>query len=75
MTSESNGRGKVLWRPAVPPDPTSPMSKYVRWLSAEHGIDFEDYDSLWRWSIADIAGFWGSLADFLQVKFVDKPST
>ena len=43
------------------------MTRFMR----EHG--FEDYASLWRWSVDDIEGFWGALWRFFAVG--EAPST
>jgi len=42
--------------------------RYTRWLAAERGLRFdpttvEGYDALWRWSVADLRTFWGSIWD------------
>ncbi|MBV9595867.1 MAG: acetoacetate--CoA ligase [Chloroflexi bacterium] len=41
----------------------------MRWLAATRGLQFDAYDALWRWSIADLAGFWTSLVEFFDVAF------
>jgi acetoacetyl-CoA synthetase len=64
----SPSQGEVLWTP--PPDAraTSEMGRYMGWLRDERGRDFADYDSLWRWSVDDLEGFWGSLWDFFGIR-------
>ena len=32
------------------------------------GVDLAGYDELWRWSVTDLEGFWGSLWDFFGVR-------
>jgi acetoacetyl-CoA synthetase len=32
-----------------------------------------DYDELWRWSVADLEGFWGAFAEFAGVRFHTAP--
>ena len=44
------------------------MTRYARWLSAEHGLDFADYDAMWRWSTSDLPAFWGSIWDHFQIE-------
>ena len=44
------------------------ITRYTRWLAAERGVHFdasnvEGYDALWRWSVSDLRGFWGSIWD------------
>jgi acetoacetyl-CoA synthetase len=52
--------GTLLWRPA---DPSG--TQLARYMSAR---GFSDYHELWRWSIEDLEGFWGSLWDWFGVR-------
>jgi acetoacetyl-CoA synthetase len=47
-----------LWKPGTDLLEDSGLTKYMRWLAAEKGLDFHDYDELWNWSIKDVAAFW-----------------
>ena len=38
------------------------------WLRDERGVECDDYDELWRWSVADLEGFWAALWDFFGVR-------
>ena len=44
------------------------MTRYMRWLAEERGLEFEDYESLWRWSATEIEAFWTSIWDFFEVE-------
>ena len=44
------------------------MGRYLNWLRDERGRDLADYDELWRWSVEDLEGFWGSVWDFFGVR-------
>ena len=44
------------------------MAVFMRWLAAERGLTFADYDALWRWSITDLEGFWAAIWDFFEVR-------
>jgi acetoacetyl-CoA synthetase len=44
------------------------ITRYTEWLARERGLRFdasttEGYDALWRWSVTDLRGFWGSVWD------------
>ncbi|HET6598894.1 MAG TPA: acetyl-coenzyme A synthetase N-terminal domain-containing protein, partial [Burkholderiaceae bacterium] len=50
------------------PLPEPRINRYLDWLRAERGLDFnassvEGYDALWRWSTSDPSAFWGSIWD------------
>jgi len=61
-------QGDVVWTP--PPDALerTELGRYIRWLRRERSLDFADYHALWRWSVADLEGFWSSLWDFFGVR-------
>jgi len=42
------------------------ITRYTDWLARERGLHFDPtttagYDALWRWSVADLTAFWGSI--------------
>lgn len=63
--------GDLLWQASAERIEASETTRFLRWLNAR-GHDFRDYQSLWRWSTEDLAGFWGALADFFDVIYDGK---
>ena len=53
--------GRLLWEPSAERIERAAMTRYMR----ERG--FEDYHSLWQWSVDDLEGFWGSIWDFFGI--------
>jgi acetoacetyl-CoA synthetase len=51
--------GTLLWEPA---DPS--RTQLARFMAAR---GFSDYHELWRWSVEDLEGFWGSLWDWFSI--------
>lgn len=47
---------------------SSQMATFCRWLHRTQGLNFEDYRSLWQWSVTDIPGFWQSVIDFFEIE-------
>jgi acetoacetyl-CoA synthetase len=41
---------------------------YQRWLQQRHGLAFETYEALWRWSVSDLNGFWQSIWDYFDLQ-------
>ena len=41
----------------------------MSWLATERGRELGSYEELWRWSVSDLEGFWGSIADFFAIRF------
>lgn len=66
--------GEILWQPPDDVMETSRMGRFIAWLRERRGLEFGDYESLWRWSVTDLAGFWGALAEHMGVQFHDQPS-
>lgn len=50
------------------PLPTPRLTLYRRWLQTQHGLAFDDYDALWRWSVTDLRGFWRSIWQYFDVE-------
>jgi acetoacetyl-CoA synthetase len=53
----------IIWSPSVERMQSSAMFDFMR----QSG--FDDYDSLYRWSVEDLADFWQSVAGFCDVRF------
>ncbi|MEU6073190.1 acetoacetate--CoA ligase [Micromonospora sp. NPDC047074] len=59
--------GDVLWTPPADVRERSRIGSYLRWLREHRGLDFADYDELWRWSVTDLDAFWRSVWDHFEV--------
>ncbi len=65
--------GALLWKPSAQRLARSHLTKYMAWL-AQRGRPFDDYEALWRWSVEDLEGFWGSIVEFCGVHFSTPPT-
>jgi acetoacetyl-CoA synthetase len=59
--------GDVLWAPSAQAADRTEIARYARWLADRGGPVTYTYHDLWRWSVADVAGFWSSIWDFFGV--------
>ncbi|GAB3481984.1 acetoacetate--CoA ligase [Polaromonas eurypsychrophila] len=41
---------------------------YQDWLHKNHGLSFNAYDELWRWSVTDLDAFWQSIWDYFDLQ-------
>ncbi|GHF59576.1 acetoacetyl-CoA synthetase [Amycolatopsis bartoniae] len=64
---------EVLWRPDPEQVAGTRIQAFREWLRSQHGVLTTDYDELWRFSVSDLAGFWGGLAEFLGVLWHEPP--
>jgi acetoacetyl-CoA synthetase len=60
--------GDVLWSPPADMRESTEIGRYMNWLRDCRGLDFSKYESLWRWSVNDLDGFWASIWDFFAVR-------
>jgi acetoacetyl-CoA synthetase len=67
MAESVNASGRELWAPTPERQQASRLWQYMRWLEREHGLRFDDYSALWRWSVTEIEAFWGSLWDYFEL--------
>src|SRR3954454_10091672 len=58
---------ELLWEPSEELVEGARLTEFMRWLEARRGLVFEDYDELWRWSVAEVEEFWASIWDFFEV--------
>jgi acetoacetyl-CoA synthetase len=68
-------KAQILWQPSAEAVEHARLTEFMRWLEAERGLAFEDYEELWRWSVSDLDGFWRSIWDFFGVQADGDPST
>jgi acetoacetyl-CoA synthetase len=64
----SAGNGELLWEPSAELVERSRLTEFMRWLRTERGLELDDYDELWRWSVDDLDGFWRAIWDFFEVR-------
>ncbi len=48
--------------------PEARIARYRRWLHANRGLRFDDYEAMWRWSVTELDAFWQSIWDCFGVQ-------
>jgi acetoacetyl-CoA synthetase len=66
--------GQQLWAPTPERIERARLTAFLRWLEAERGLTFPDFESLWRWSTEDLDGFWQACWDFFGVEATRQPT-
>jgi acetoacetyl-CoA synthetase len=59
--------GQLLWTPSPTFADSSNVARYMKWLGDSGRAHVGDYAALWRWSVSDLEGFWGSIWDYFKV--------
>ncbi len=57
----------------TPSNPVPQLRLYQDWLRETRGLQFADYDALWRWSTTDLNAFWQSMWDWGRVQSPTPP--
>jgi acetoacetyl-CoA synthetase len=60
--------GERLWEPGPERVARAGLTRFLRWLEAERGLRFADYEALWRWSVRELEAFWGAVWEFCGVR-------
>ncbi len=63
---------KLLWTPDPKFAKKTNIAAYMKWLESR-GQKFADYQELWKWSVDDLEGFWGSIWKYFDVADADYP--
>jgi acetoacetyl-CoA synthetase len=66
--SAALAEGEILWEPSTSFQEGSRLAEYLRWLAQRHGLSFDAYEDLWRWSVANLETFWASIVEFFDVQ-------
>ncbi|MEW5882481.1 MAG: acetyl-coenzyme A synthetase N-terminal domain-containing protein, partial [Pseudomonadota bacterium] len=65
---EHTSPAEPIWRPSEERIRRARISAFVEWLARSRGLQFADYESLWRWSTTDLEGFWSAIWQFFDVR-------
>jgi acetoacetyl-CoA synthetase len=63
-----------IWQPSESFKRDARLTHYMGWLRDRRGLDFADYDALWRWSVEDLEAFWASIAAYYDLRFHTPPT-
>jgi acetoacetyl-CoA synthetase len=68
MTSAAGIRqGELVWAPPADALARSRAGRFIGWLGEHRGIGLAGHEELWRWSVADLDGFWSAVWEFFGV--------
>ncbi|MEQ2525450.1 acetoacetate--CoA ligase [Robertmurraya yapensis] len=60
--------GSLLWEPSENFKEQSQIVDYMKWLKENRNLEFEDYESLWAWSVTEIGAFWETLWEYFEIQ-------
>lgn len=65
--------GQLLWTPSPERIARARITEFRHWLKRERGLEFADFESLWRWSTDDVEAFWQACWDFFGIEASTPP--
>jgi acetoacetyl-CoA synthetase len=60
--------GTILWEPSEAFAKSNNLCVYMRRLAEQKGLLFEQYDDLWKWSVANLDDFWATIWEYFDVR-------
>ncbi|MBK9336947.1 MAG: acetoacetate--CoA ligase [Lewinellaceae bacterium] len=57
----------LLWQPDAHTRENAHLQRYLQWLAREKNLIFDDYHTLWRWSVDRPDLFWETVWQYFQV--------
>ena len=64
---------EILWKPTYTQINQSQMMGYTHFINKQFGLDLDNYENLYQWSIENIDLFWDSFRKFSKIKFSKEP--
>lgn len=53
-----------MWTPGLSQIEASNIRAFTVWLREKKGLQFDDYQMLWQWSVSEIESFWGAIWEY-----------
>ena len=57
-----------IWEPSEERKKSASMTRFIGFVNERHGKNFDSYDELYDWSITNLADFWASVWEFVEIK-------
>ena len=59
---------ECLWQPDQARIERSRMHDFMQWLTDNKGLTFDNYNSLWQWSVDHLEEFWAAFWDYFDIR-------
>jgi acetoacetyl-CoA synthetase len=59
---------ETLWQPTLAQIASTRLADYQSWLTSKRGLHFDDYATLWQWSVDDVEVFWQTIWDYFDIQ-------
>ncbi|MEW6423967.1 MAG: acetoacetate--CoA ligase [Bacillota bacterium] len=59
---------KPLWEPSAERKQQANMTRFIRFVNQKYGLQIDNYNQLYNWSITNILDFWAAVWEFGKVR-------
>lgn len=66
---QSLKEGDTIWRPSEERIKKSGVWKFNHWLKQKKGLQFANYEEMWKWSVEELAQFWEAVSQYTGVLY------
>ena len=67
--------GEILWRPSAERVEQSRLTRFAAQVRERHGVEVDDYDALWQWSVDHLEDFWALVWESFDVQASRPPES
>lgn len=60
--------GTFMWEADETYKNNAVITQYMEWLQKNKGLKFNDYASLWEWSVDELEAFWESIWEYFSIQ-------
>lgn len=64
---EQTAAGDLLWTPSKDRVANAGLTEFIQWLNQNYGLEIENYQQLWQWSVNDVGRFWQAIGKCYNV--------
>ena len=68
---EQTAAGDLLWSPSKDRVANAGLTEFIQWLNQNYGLEIENYQQLWQWSVNDVGQFWQAIGRCYHVSSLD----
>jgi len=72
--AETTSHDSPLWAPSPERIRSTNLYRFMQYVNEQRGTDFQNYDDLYDWSVTEIADFWKTLWDHLEIVASSQPT-
>jgi acetoacetyl-CoA synthetase len=59
---------KLLWKPSAEKVSNAKITRFIKYVNDDLGLNIDGYDALYQWSVNEIEAFWDAMWRFAEIK-------